>query len=664
MLTHSIVYEYEEQLKEFIEYKNIKKSSSVLLQVFTGILNESFIIRLVKIIKTYLPDITIIGCSSSGEIFNNTFLNKSTVLTFCIFEKTQIKTNILNSKGDSFELGYDLMNSFSKQDSSNTNLALCFCDGTKTNADELLNGIQSANKKILLAGGVASDESKYVETFVFNEEGISTNGAVMAVFCNKDLKVFTKYNFNWQAIGKKHIIEKSHKNRVFTIDGKTALDFYTYYLGKKVSDLLPKIGREFPLILQNNGLEVARIVHTKLEDGSLLFTGNVKEGSEVRLGYGNVQSILEQANENIHLLNNENIEALFVYSSFSRKTLLKNNIDVDIKPFEDLTSLHGCLLGGEFYSDENKKHFLNESMSILGISETNSKIVLNKSTKDLGIKDENIYDFYRVHGLSQLINQTTKELETLNSTLEKRVSIEVKKSLDKDAILETNATHAQMGEMIDMIVHQWRQPLNAFSTGISNLKFQNENGFLQTNTIDKACDTLFKNVTFLNNTIEDFRNYFKSSQNKELVKPSVLIAKTFILYTSLLNKHNIKMHENYVYNDYISVPIGKMMQVILNIVKNSIDQLVQANVLEGEINITTFKEGSFCILEIEDNAGGIDEKIIKKIFEKHFTTKNDKQGTGLGLHMSQNIVTLHLEGELTVRNSAKGAVFIIKIPLC
>ena len=663
MVTHSIVYEYEEQLKDFIEHYEIKDSHKLLLQIFTSTVEESYIQRLLNIIKKYLPSISIIGTTTAGEILHSSSISDSTVLTFSIFDKTIVKTKFLESNGDSFELGYDLLNSFDKEILKESKLAISFANGISTNGDEFLRAFNVIKDDLVVAGGLAGDNYLFKGTFVFNEEKIVHNGAVMAILSNKKLKVFTNFNFNWQSLGKKHIIEKSHKNRVFTIDGKTMQEFYSYYLGDKILELLPMIGSEFPLILTIDGLEVARVVTSKLDDGSMVFAGNIKEGTEVRLGYGNVQLILEQASNNINILDGKCVESLFMYSCGARKSLLKDNIDIEIKPFSKVAKINGCFLYGEFYTHNKKAHFLNESMTILAISEGDYKINIERDEKELSIKNDNFLDFYRVQGLSKLITQTTNELEELNTTLENRVKKEVKESLAKDTMMEENARNAQMGEMIDMIVHQWRQPLNVFSTGITNLKFQQENGFLTGEFINKTSDVLLQNVTFLNNTIEDFRNYFKSSDKKEPVTPEKLVSKTSIMYKSLLNKHYIKLNENYSYNDFVEVPIGKMMQVILNIVKNAIDALVEKNIKDCEINISTFKENSYCILEIEDNAGGIPDDIIQKVFIKKFSTKKDTHGTGLGLYMSKNIMKMHLDGDLEVRNSAKGAVFIIRIPI-
>ena len=661
MITYSTVYEYEEQLKDFIDYNKIEDSKKVLLQIFTATVEESYIQRLLNIIKKYLPNINIIGTSTAGEIVKNVSSSDSTVLTFSIFKDTIIETNILENKGDSFELAYDLLSSIDNL--SDVKLAISFADGLNNNGEEYLKGFSAFKDDLIISGGLAGDNYTFKKTLVFNDKKIISSGAVIALFHNSNLNIFTNYNFNWQSIGKKHIIEKSYKNRVFRIEGKTAKEFYSYYLGKKVAELLPTIGSEFPLIMKINDIDVARVVMSNNEDGSLIFGGNVPEGSEVRLGFGNVQMILDDAKSNISSLNNQCIESIFIYSCAARKLLLKDNIDVELKPFSKVCDVNGCFLYGEFYSSDNTNHFLNESMTILGISESDKKISINDNNQEILINEKTLFDFYRIQGLSKLITQTTNELESLNENLEKRVEEEVTKSIAKDAILESSARNAQMGEMIDMIVHQWRQPLNAFSTGISSLKFQAENGMLSDDTLIKSSTTLLENVNFLNDTIEDFRNYFKSSDKKELIRPQKLIVKTNILYKSLLVKHSIILNENYSYNEFISVPIGKMMQVILNIVKNSVDAIVEKDIKNAEINISTFKEKDYCILEIEDNAKGIPDDIISKVFDKRFTTKDDKDGTGLGLHMSKSIMNVHLNGELEVRNSAKGAVFILKIPL-
>ena len=106
---------------------------------------------------------------------------------------------------------------------------------------------------------------------------------------------------------------------------------------------------------------------------------------------------------------------------------------------------------------------------------------------------------------------------------------------------------------------------------------------------------------------------------------------------------------------------NELKQVILNIIKNAEDIIVERKISSGKIDIRAYPNNDICVIEIEDNAGGIKEDIIDKIFDPYFTTKNEKNGTGLGLYMSRQIIKDRIKGELLASNGKKGAIFRIEL---
>jgi hypothetical protein len=565
MKTCSLEFTNEQHLRDFLFKENITDDKELLLQVFTGIVEQEFIENLIQIIKKYLPNISIVGSTTAGEIIGSKSCEKSTVLSFSSFENTKVKTSIARKETSSFVLGEKLLKCYAQDELENSNVMICFADGLDINAQEFLDGVYNIKSDIEVAGGLAADNYEFIKTYVFNENGLVENGAVCAVLINKDLKLYRNYNFNWQSISKKHTVEKSQGNRVYKIEGKTALEFYRYYLGEQVCEKLPRAGIEFPFIFEKDGLQIARVVFATHEDGSMTFSGNVPENTQIHIAYGNIKNILDNTVEDINSLNDQEIESLFIYSCSARKELLKKYVEYEITPYyRVIKEVSGFYTYGEFF----KKNLLNQTITTLGLSEGSEKISLEEKFELNKLEiNENEYDFYKTQGLSHILSITTSELEKLNKNLEEKVQEEVLESRKKDALIEANASHAQMGEMMEMIVHQYRQPLSALSIGLSSLEFCSKSDILDKDMFEKTLGLLNESVIHLNDTIEDFRTFFSPSTKKEIIKPIELLSKLENISKALFKKLDIKLEITTQFNEAIFIDIGKVLQVLLNLVK-------------------------------------------------------------------------------------------------
>ena len=243
----------------------------------------------------------------------------------------------------------------------------------------------------------------------------------------------------------------------------------------------------------------------------------------------------------------------------------------------------------------------------------------------------------------------------------------LEKNKKQDQQLLQQSRLAQMGEMISMIAHQWRQPLGAISSCVADLEIKIDLHSYDLDTKEgqekqsKYFLDRFTNInSFVKNltqTIDDFRDFYKP--NKKLYETTFqqLIEKALgIINVSFIN-YNIVVVQNYDSQDVIEMYDREMMQVILNILKNAQDNFREKELKNCQITIQT-KERS---LSISDNGGGIDEDILEKIFDPYFSTKTEKNGTGLGLYMSKIIVEQHHNGTLQVNNIDNGVCFTIDL---
>ena len=222
---------------------------------------------------------------------------------------------------------------------------------------------------------------------------------------------------------------------------------------------------------------------------------------------------------------------------------------------------------------------------------------------------------------------------------------------------------AQMGEMLSMIAHQWRQPLAAISATTSDLEMQ-----MMLDTYDKEGFTEgIQNISsysqHLSSTIDDFRGFFKENKAAVDITPEELIYSTTKIIGSALKMKNIKLSIQIESNDTINTIANEFKQVLLNLIKNAEDVLLEKNIKDPVINIKSQKRDNKIYFIVSDNGGGIPKEIIDKIFDPYFTTKDKKDGTGLGLYMSRTIIEEHCNGRLSVRNGEEGAVFEVCAPL-
>ena len=259
--------------------------------------------------------------------------------------------------------------------------------------------------------------------------------------------------------------------------------------------------------------------------------------------------------------------------------------------------------------------------------------------------------------------QKTEQLEMLNRSLDKRVKEEIAKSRQNEQLLIQQSRQAAMGEMIGNIAHQWRQPLNALGLVLQNIYFTYQTNELSDEFMQKSVEKGKMLTTSMSKTIDDFRDFFKPNKQKEIFNISQTIQNTIALIDASYKNHDITLETNFNHDIETEGYPGEFSQVILNILSNAKDALKERKKSDKVVTITTTKEKESALITIEDNAGGIPEKILSKIFDPYFTTKEEGKGTGIGLYMSKMIIETNMDGRLSVKNSAQGARFMIRLAL-
>lgn len=275
-----------------------------------------------------------------------------------------------------------------------------------------------------------------------------------------------------------------------------------------------------------------------------------------------------------------------------------------------------------------------------------------------------------VIGISRDITEESEyqaNLEKLNQTLKYKVKEEVDKNRFKDKQLFAQSRLAQMGEMISMIAHQWRQPLAAIASTTANLETKIHLEYFDLSTrkdqvkqnayFIERLEAIGRYVINLTTTIDDFRNFYKPNKNIVIRRFKDISQTALEIMKASLESAGIELVFDYQSKQEIEMYDSEMIQVILNILKNAQDNFNEKKTKDPRIKIVTKNKS----LIITDNGGGIEEKIMEKIFDPYFSTKDEKNGTGLGLYMSKIIVEEHHKGTLKVENIDAGVCFSVNL---
>jgi len=262
--------------------------------------------------------------------------------------------------------------------------------------------------------------------------------------------------------------------------------------------------------------------------------------------------------------------------------------------------------------------------------------------------------------LEKRVQEKTKALKELNETLELRVQEEIAKNEEKQKVMFWQSRLASLGEMLANIAHQWRQPLTELSLTLFSLKKAAiQQNVLEVETLYSESKGIIQNMS---TTIDDFTNFFKPTKEKHYFKIADSINEALSILEKIITKEMMSIHSTYEDVEVLGIS-NELTQVIINLIQNSKDAFLQSGILLKEINIRVKKEEGFALIEFEDNAGGVQQKEIYKIFEPYFTTKHSSCGTGLGLFMSKIICEQGLNGSINVKSKKGFTTFSIKIPL-
>lgn len=254
-----------------------------------------------------------------------------------------------------------------------------------------------------------------------------------------------------------------------------------------------------------------------------------------------------------------------------------------------------------------------------------------------------------------------EELELLNHSLEAHVDAAVSDLRRKDQVLIQQSRLAAMGEMINNIAHQWRQPLNNIGLIVQNLQFSFNTGTLSQEEMESEIGKAMTVIMHMSRTIDDFRNFFREDKEQQNFIVNKVVSRTLEFVSAALQNRNILVE---VVADLEVSTTGyqnEYAQVLLNIISNASEAAVERRVTAPRLWIRITLENGRSVVSIRDNCGGVPDDVMPKIFDPYFTTREPDRGTGIGLYMSKVIIEQNMGGLLTARNVEGGAEFTVEV---
>jgi len=603
MKTYNYTF-YNNNLSDLIDYNLFINKKNILVQIFCG--HEENTLQFISdTICNNLPQAFCIGTTTDGEICESKISTLKTIISISIFENTFFKANLLEEE-DSFKMGYKMAKSII---TDNTKLIITFTDGTGTNAEEYLKGIEKFNRNIMVCGGMAGDNGVFKKTFISLGKKVVKKGYV-AVSLNSDvLEVTNGRKFDWVPIGLEHTIDEVEGNRIYKISGMKPSDFYKKYLGESIAQT------EFPLIVERNGIPTARAVLEQHEDGSLSCGGNLRQGDKVKLGFGDAEAIMNNPLSSFNTVFDHPIETFFLYSCMARRRYMRELIKLETQPFAVIAPTSGFFTYAEFFHKDGHNELLNQTLTIIALSE--SKINPNSQDINLGNKTKSNKDA----SFAKTLRSLTHLIQTSTLDYQKQ-----SKSLNEATVYSQHLLASQK-QFLKHAVHETNTPLSVIMGNIELYEMENGKNKYLTN-IEVALKNLF--------SIYDDLSYLVKKDQIEYPKHSLdlndYVRSRVDFFTPVAKKVNSKFIFKAPQEELIILFNESKLQRIID---NNLTNAIKYTYENDDIYVTLKKEKDVFKFLISSHSRKIQEP--EKVFEEYYREEKSKDGFGLGLNLVKRI---------------------------
>ena len=428
-----------------------------------------------------------------------------------------------------------------------------------------------------------------------------------------------------------------------------------------------------------NSINTLAMVSTQIAAGNLDVPINVKSNDEIGLLAEKFEIMRNSLIERINLIDQQKSEIQTFNEDLQKSNsfLLQSQSIANIGSWEINTKKNQLICSEQLYKifSINQKEFDGNHSNFLNFIDPRDRERVEREHNN-SVKNKNDYTIeYKVindKNIIKTVRENCKHIFDKNNDIIQSIGTiqDITEMKKKDNLLYQQSRMAAMGEMLENIAHQWRQPLSIISASATGIKVQIGFDMIKTEEIIANMDHINNSVQHLSQTIDDFRDFFKSDKKNNQFLINSVFDKTFKLITSQFKTANINIVKNIEEITLFGLE-NELIQVLINILNNARDELIKKEKQDRLILIDVVKENSNVEILIKDNAGGISIDILDNVFKSHFTTKQDSSGTGVGLYMSKIIIEEHMNGSISVDNvqftyedtSYNGAQFKIVIPI-
>ena len=412
MQTYNTIYKTAQEFETFLRTIDTTQEESILVQIFSGVLDRTKLKEVIVKIKEIMCDAVIIGASTAGEILDGSMLDQTIIVSISVFRSTQLIAMRCVEK-ESFAIGETLAKGVT---TDTTKAIIVFADGLGCNGEAILQGMhQNIKKDTIIAGGMAGDNNQFIQTFVIHDTEIFENGAVAVSLNSTSLHVHNSYNLAWKPIGSPMTVTKAEKNCIYEIDNKPVMEIYKEYLGEEVTLNMPDSIIEFPLIFQKGALHIARST-VAINQDCFTYAGEIPQGTDVRFGVASAFLFDQEAKKLYTINENVPLESLFVYSCTARKSFLGKGLELEFAPLATLAPVSGFFTYGELYSEGTQHHMLNITTTVLGLSESDTLPTHQKELPPF-VNRTSLSTTALIHLVEKSIAQLEKESQEKQTTI-------------------------------------------------------------------------------------------------------------------------------------------------------------------------------------------------------------------------------------------------------
>ncbi len=427
----------------------------------------------------------------------------------------------------------------------------------------------------------------------------------------------------------------------------------TFYLDMLIKPILDEEDNIIEYISISSDITELEVIKNQLEDE--LKTSNTSL-YEAYLNAREQQKLLEDQKELYELVFKNTASSVLIIDIESNKFIDCNEPAIDIlgcDSKEDVLNLQPAQLSPEFQPDGRRSDEKSDEMNALAVekgSHTFEWKHLRKDGKEIWVE---VILTPILLGHKRVLHVVWKDIGDKIQAAKERE--------EQQMLIIQQSRLASMGEMIGNISHQWRQPLNALGLILQKLSLYQSRGILDDKKLNESVDKSMNLIHSMSSTIDDFRDFFNPNKEKSAFSVAAAIEKAHRIVESSFENSLIEYRLE-LEDDEIKIEgfENEFSQVMLNLLNNAKDALVENKIEAGSVRVKVSRDKDDINITVNDNAGGIPEHVLSKIFEPYFTTKEEGKGTGIGLYMSKMIVEDHMDGKLNVFNTDEGACFSIQ----